>query len=222
MRGRRWDAVPLPRALVGSLRVALAALLALPGAGALALDDPEGDAETKDGLDLRQVVWRIGETTVTVEAHFVPGELPDNRSLRGVLVLGTPGEAEPAEWYQFTIGNETHAFVGHAGPKDAAIVSTSWTGDIAHVELQRDTPAAAAPCSFAVIEAGTMGPHGFVVSDAAPPGFASPDAAWPVDQCPQAHAEAEEPDVEDADKDSPALPFVLIALALLVLAIRRR
>ena len=218
MPGRRW--APVPSAGVAALALLTFAALALPGA-AESIADPEGDHEA-GGLDAVAVAWTVGNATVAVEVRFVPGELPADRAVRGVLVLGTPGQPEPAEWYQFTIANATHAFAAHAGPKDATIVATSWTGDVARVELQRESPVASPACVFAVVEAGTMDATGFVRSDVAPPGFASPEEAWPVDACPDAELDAAAPDDDGESKDSPALPVLLLALAFVALARRLR
>lgn len=222
MPGRRWDGVPPKRAAVLAILAAGAWLASLP-ASAESIPDPDGDAEGA-GLDIAGVAWTVGNTTVALEVRFVPGDVPQDRAVRGVLVLGTPGQAEPAEWYQVTIANETHAFAAHAGPVDATIVGTSWTGDVARVELQREPPLAPfEACVFAVVEAGTMDAYGFVRSDVAPPGFASPEDAWPVDACPDAEAAAPAAADEVEGKESPALPLAGLLLALVsAIGLRRR
>ena len=214
MPGAGWTPVRLVPLAVASFLVA-----AVPGVAADSLEDPEDDAA---GLDVVLVSWTLANGTARVEVRFQPGEVPDDRAVRGVLLIGTPGEAAPAEWYQFTIANETHAFAGHAGPADAAIVATSWTGDLASVELQRQSPAPDGLCAFAVVEAGTMDAGGFVRSDVAPPGFGSPEAAWPVDSCPEPQAVVAE-DEGGKEKGSPGLPlaWLLAAVALGALARRR-
>ena len=219
MPGPRWDGVLHPRAAAWALLVP-AGLLLLPGGAAQAYDDPGGDA---DGvLEIIRATVTFGNGTIGIQVRFDPGEVPENRAVRGVVLLGTPGEAEPAEWYQFTIANQTTVHVAHGGaPRLAELKATSWTGDLASAEWHRDSPAAA-PCSFAVVEAGTMDSNGFVRSDVAPPGFASPEEAWPVDGCPdELIIEGERP--HDEEKGSPGLPLVAVIASLaLVLAIRRR
>ena len=204
----------MPRAAVAW---ALLLLLA-PAAAAQTYADASGDG---DVLDIARVSVIRGNGTVTLEVRFVPGELPDDRAVRGVVLIGTPGQDEPAEWYHVTIANETTAYAGHGdSPRDAELVSTLWTGDLARAELRRDG-AAEAPCVFAVVEAGTMTSTGFVRHDVAPSGFDSPDTAWPVDVCPTPQAVMPVADTED-EKGSPAAPLALLIAALVLLALRRR
>lgn len=190
---------------------------ALPMAGAEALDDPAGDAR---GPDVVEVAWSLGNGTAAVEVRFTAGDLPAERAVRGVLLIGTPGSAEPAEWYQFTIANETTAYAGHVGPRPATLVATSWTGDLARVELRRESPAADGPCVFAVVEAGTLTDQGFTRSDVAPTGFSSPESAWPVDACPPSHERSAQAETEG--KDSPGLGAAVVLFAALALASARR
>jgi len=197
------------------------ALLLSPAARADALDDDAGDAVDQE-IDAIGVAWAVGNATIVLEVRFVPSERTEGRAVRGLVMLGEPGAAEPAEWYQVTIADETHAFAGHAGPSDAAIVGTSWTGDLARVELARQAPAPAAPCAFAVVEAGSLTPEGFVRSDVAPRGFSSPEEAWgETESCPEATTDAVETGGSE-EKGSPALPLVGLVAAFVLLALRRR
>lgn len=214
MQGGQWDAVPHVRLAVLAL-----ALAAVPLASGDNLTDPDGDAE--GGLDAIEVAWILGNATATVEVRFAPGDMPADRAVRGVLLVGEPGAAEPSEWYQFTIANETHVFVGHQGPRDATLVATSWTGDVARVELQREAPASAS-CAFAVVEAGTMTEQGFTRSDVAPSGFDSPEKAWPVDACPEPRTQAAATDDEE-EKATPGPAWLgLLGSVALALFVRRR
>jgi hypothetical protein len=213
MRRARWAAVP-------RAAVAWALLLAvLPAAAAQSYADASADATA---LDVAQVSVVLGNGTVALEVRFVPGELPDDRAVRGVVLLGMAGAAEPAEWYHVTIANETTVYAGHGeAPSGAELASTSWTGDLARAEWRRDQPAADAPCVFAVVESGTLSATGFMRRDVAPAGFDSPDTAWPVDACPApSPLVSDQPD--EPGKDSPVpLPVMLVALAI-AFVLRRR
>lgn len=217
MRRRRWVPV-LPSWTVGMASL----LLLLPAVAAQEYGDPTGDTEA-DGLDVKAVVVTFGNGTIGIQVHFEPGDVPDERAVRGVVVLGAPGEAEPAEWYHVTIANETTVYVAHGdAPRPGELLATSWTGDIASAEWRREAPAADPACAFAVVEAGTMGSTGFVRSDVAPPGFASPEEAWPVDACPTAAAAEAAQDDDEEEKGSPGLPFVALLAVVAVAWLRRR
>jgi MYXO-CTERM domain-containing protein len=211
MPGRRWDAVPLTRrSAVALLGLAGIAVLAQgPAVAAQAYEDALGDAAT---LDVERVTVTFGNGTIGLQVRFDPGEVPADRAVRGVVVLGAPGEAEPSEWYQVTIANETTVYVAHGGtPHLASLVATSWTGDIASAEWRREG-SSTGPCSFAVVEAGTMDANGFVRDDVGPSGFASPEDAWPVEACPgELIVEGKVPDDE---KGSPGLSLVAAAASL--------
>jgi hypothetical protein len=177
--------------------------------------DATGDA---DALDVTQVAWTMLGGNVSVYVTFAGGETPAGAAVRGVFVVGEPGSAEPVEWYQFTLANESRAFAAHGTPRDVRVLSSSWNGTLASIVFERPDEATGT-CAFAVVESGVLGAGGFERSDVAPRGFASMDAAWPVDACPP----ESEPAGGDAAKGSPGVGLALLASAFaLALLVRRR
>jgi hypothetical protein len=197
------------------LAVVAAALLCLAApAAAKGLTDAEGDGGP---ADLVEVAAMLGNGTATVQALFAGGPAPGT-ALRGVFLVGEPGTAEPAEWYQFTMANGTQVFAAHGTPHDVRVVSSSWNGSVASLEFERSGPASGS-CVFAVVEAGTFGPGGFTVLDVAPRGFSSLDSAWPVTACPEVEAD----DHALEEKGSPGLgPWMLVPLLGVLASCRRR
>lgn len=200
------------------LGLAAAILLAVAAsATAQGLSDAEGDGGSADIASVSAV---LGETA-TVHVRFTSSQSAETTALRGTLVAGEPGAAEPVEWYQFTLANETHVFAGHGTPRDVEVVASSWNGSVATLEFRRSEPASAS-CLFAVAESGTFGPGGFEVLDVAPKGFASLEAAWPVPECPSDGAPLGEDVSVESEKGSPALGLGLVAALGVALLVRRR
>lgn len=198
---------------LGPAAVLLLGLASLP---AQALSDPAGDAEA---LDMLSVTLALGNGTASVEVLFAGAAQADGAAVRGVVLLGEPGAEEPAEWYQFTVANATHAFAAHGTPRDARVTSSTWSNGTLRVEFER-VDEARTSCAFAVVESGHFGAGGFERLDVAPRGFTAMDAAWPVQECPRGDlAESEGP----ADsKDSPATGLVALLAALHVALLSRR
>ncbi|MHB1260645.1 MAG: hypothetical protein ACYC2H_02895 [Thermoplasmatota archaeon] len=182
-----------------------------------ALSDASGDV---DQLDVVQVTLALGNGTATVEVQFADEGPADGAGVRGVVLLGEPGAAEPAEWYQFTVANATHAFAAHGTPRDARVVSSQWTNGTLRLEFER-VDEARTSCAFAVVESGLFGAGGFERLDVAPRGFSSMERAWPVEACPR--GDLAEADEVAAPKDSPGLGLVaLLGLFGVALFLRRR
>lgn len=178
--------------------------------------DDQGDGGTADVVAVFAFLAETAQVQVTFAAE--PG--PDT-ALRGVLMRGEPGAAEPAEWYQFTVANATHAFAAHGTPRDVRVVASSWNGTAASIEFERSEPASGS-CVFAVVESGVFGDGGFEVLDVAPRGFGSMESAWPVDACPTAEAIGPPETGQQAEKGSPGLGLGLLAAVGMALFLRRR
>jgi hypothetical protein len=198
-----------------------ASLLLVLAAGAQAkvgvhlLADAVDDAES---LDITEVAWSSDGANLTVWVTFDGTETPPGAALRGVFVLGDPGAVEPAEWYQFTLANSSKAFAAHGTPREVQVLSSSWNGSVASLVFERPDPAQGS-CAFVVVESGILGAGGFDRLDVAPRGFASMDAAWPVDACPPEDAPAASAD----EKGSPGVDLALLAWAFaFALLLRRR
>jgi MYXO-CTERM domain-containing protein len=177
-------------------------------------------ADDADSLDVLTVTSTLSDATASVEVQFAEASPSDGAALRGVLLIGEPGAAEPAEWYQFSLANATHVFAAHGTPREVQIVAATWNGSVARIEFERSQSSSAA-CVFAVVESGLLAMGGFEVLDVAPHGFASPETAWPVDACPQAEPADESVGVEG--KDSPSVwPLALFAILGVTLLARRR
>ena len=208
--GKRWCDVRLVLAAVAVVLLGLA--VAVAGKG---LPDAEGDGGT---ADVTTVVGVLAETAF-VQVAFAGDAQLEGIAIRGVLLRGDPGAAEPTEWYQFTMANATHAFAAHGTPRDVRVVSSSWNGSVATLEFERSEPSRSS-CVFAVVESGVIGDGGFEVLDVAPRGFDSMDAAWPVSACPSEQVPLGD-DVSAEAKGSPGLGLGLLAALAVAVAARR-
>jgi hypothetical protein len=178
--------------------------------------DDQGDGGRADVV----AVFAFLTETALVQVRFDAEPGPDV-ALRGVLMRGEPGAAEPTEWYQFTVANATHAFAAHGTPRDVRVVASSWNGTAVDLEFERSEPASGS-CVFAVVESGVFGDGGFEVLDVAPRGFASMESAWPIDACPVAEPIGPQEAGEPAEKGSPGLGLGLLAAVGMALLLRRR
>ena len=186
-------------------------------ATAKGLPDAEGDGGAGDVL----VVVGALDGSAFVQVAFAEGTDTEGLAIRGVLMRGDPGSAEPTEWYQFTMANVTHAFAAHGTPRDVRVLASSWNGTVATVEFERSEPSQSS-CVFAVVESGILGEGGFQVLDVAPRGFASMESAWPVDACPSEAAALGDDVSSEEDKGSPGLGLGLLGALCVALLFRRR
>jgi hypothetical protein len=203
-------------AVVCSLAVAVAGLEATT----FSLPDEEGDGGKGDVVGVRAV---LEEGAGFVQVLFSGRASLEKVAIRGVLVSGAVGSAEPAEWYQFTVANETQAFAAHGTPREVRVLpSSSWNGSVMTLRFERSEPVPST-CTFAVVEAGTFGEGGFGALDVAPRGFASMEDAWPVTECPTDGIFLDDhPSPPPAEKGSPGVGLGLLLAAVVGAAMSRR
>jgi hypothetical protein len=192
----------------------LAALLLVPAGLAQAFDDRAGDA---GGPDLVDVSWSLGNGTAALSFRLA-ADRPADGAVRGLLLSGTPGEAEPAEWYAFTLADDAAVRDGIDGGA-VAVLASGWNGSVATLSFAR-TSAVEAPCTFVAVQAGTLTGDGFAVSDVVPDGLANLESAWPVDACPASRPLGTPPSAPS--QDAPLGLVALAALAVGLVVARRR
>jgi hypothetical protein len=190
-------------------------LLLLPITSAQAFDDRRGDA---DGPDLVEVSWSLDNGTARLSFQLA-ADRPGEGAVRGLLLLGTPGEADPAEWYAFTLSDDAAVNDGLEGGA-VTVLASGWNGSVGHLSFER-TAAAPAPCSFVAVEVGMLTGDGFSASDVVPDGLANLESAWPVEACPPSRPAGSAPAAAESE-DAPLGAVALAAVAIGLIMARRR